>query len=200
MTTVTAASLSEFDFIVMLDASASMMTDDMKGRTRWDYMKESLTAFVRDIQKLDSDGIGLVVFSGTSIDSYDGVTVDKLTEVLNSRRPMGSTPLAEALDAAFKLAGKSDKKDFILCVTDGTPDSREAAEKRIIAAAGRQQNDEDLTILFVQVGKDPGATAYLQHLDDGLSSAKFDIVDVKTIDEAEKFAGTTDMILAAIDG
>lgn len=196
---VNLAKLSEYDFIIAIDASGSMGEEDMNGRSRWDYMQETATAFARDMAKIDSDGLGLVVFSGNNIDSYDGVGVDKIKQVFNERHPSGSTPLAQALTSALKLAGKSDKKDFIIVFTDGVPDDKAAAAKVILEQANKQATDDELTFLFVQVGRDAGASAYLRMLDDDLKGAKFDIVDAKTIDEAEKFASTADLIIEAIN-
>lgn len=194
------ARLGEYDFIIAIDASGSMGTEDMPGgRSRWAYMQETLSAFARDISKIDSDGFDLVVFGGANITTHQGVTVDKISEVFNNRRPMGSTPLAEALTASLKLAGKSDKKDFVLVFTDGEPDNKAAAAKVIRDASNGLETDDALTFLFVQVGRDPGATAFLRSLDDDLKGAKFDIVDAKTQDEAEQFATTADLIEAAIN-
>ena len=162
-------------------------------------MQETAEAFARDIGKLDSDGIDLVVFSGQSVNAYTGVTADKMGEVFRSRSPRGSTPLAEALTEALKLAGKSDKKDFIIVFTDGVPDDQAAAAKVIVNASNKQESDDALTILFVQVGKDAGAAAYLKKLDDDLRGAKFDIVDAKTQAEAEAYATTAELIEAAIN-
>ena len=192
------AKLSEYDFIVAIDASGSMSTEDVKGRSRWASMQETAESFARDLGKIDADGLGLVVFSGSSVDSFDGVTVDKITEVFKARSPRSSTPLAEALTAALKLAGKSDKKDFIIVFTDGVPDDKNAVAKVIREASNKQETDDALTILFVQVGYDADATKYLKMLDDDLTGCKFDIVDAKTIDEAEKFASTVDLVIAAI--
>ncbi len=192
--------LSEYDFIVVVDASGSMSTEDMKGgKSRWDYMQETVGAFARDVSKLDSDGIGLVVFGGNNIQSFDGVTPASIDDVFRSRSPRGGTPLAEALTEALKLAGKSDKKDFILVITDGVPDDKEAAANVIREASHKQETDDALTILFVQVGHDADAGRYLQSLDDDLKGCKFDIVDAKTIDQAEQFPTTADMIIAAIN-
>lgn len=192
--------LSEFDFIAVVDASGSMATDDMSGgRSRWKAMQETAEQFLRDISKIDSDGIGLVVFSGSSVDSFDNVNVSKVTEVFQNRNPRSSTPLAEALTAALKLAGKSDKKDFIIVFTDGVPDDEVAAARVIREAANKQETDDALTILFIQVGNDAAATAYLKKLDDQLTGCKFDIVDVKTMAEAEKFNTTVELIAAAIN-
>lgn len=192
--------LSEFDFIAVIDASASMGTEDMTGsRSRWQFMQETAQAFCRDIQKLDSDGIDIVVFSGAAIDTHEGATPEKVAEIFRTRSPRGGTPLAEALQAALKLAGKSDKKDFIIVFTDGEPDDKEAAAKVIRDASNKLTADDQLTILFVQVGRDAQATSYLRSLDDNLKGAKFDIVDVRTIEEAEKFATTAELIVAAIN-
>lgn len=193
------AILSEYDFIVAVDASGSMSIADVKGRSRWDTMQESLLAFARDLNAIDSDGLGLVIFNGNSVDSFDGVTPDKIAEIFTTRSPRSSTPLAEALTASLKLAGKSEKKDFIIVFTDGVPDDKEAAAKVIRDQSNSQAADDDCTILFVQVGYDANATAYLKLLDDDLKGCKFDIVDAKTIEEAEKFATTVDLIIAAIN-
>lgn len=200
MTELTAVGLTEYDFIVVVDTSGSMGEPVKKGstRTRWEAMQESVGVFVRDIEKLDSDGIDVVQLGGR-VQSWQGVTSAKITELFNNLRPMGGTPLAEALTEALKLAGKSDKKDFIIVFTDGVPDDKAAAANVIRAASHKQETDDALTILFVQVGDDAGASAYLRDLDDNLKGAKFDIVDAKTIEQAEQFATTADLIIAAIN-
>lgn len=195
------AKLTEYDFIAVVDASGSMTTEDVKGRSRWDSVQETLGMFCRDTNKLDSDGIGLVIFNGVDIKAHDGVTPDKLDAAFAGMRPVSSTPLYEALQQALKLAGKSDKKDFITVFTDGVPDNKDAVKKLIIDTANQQENDDDLTILFVQVGSDSAATAWLKSLDDDLKAqgAQHDIVDVKTVAEAEAFGSTAELIVAAIN-
>ena len=195
------ARLSEYDFVVAIDTSGSMAEPNEAGSstTRWESVQETAMTFIRDVQQIDQDGLGLVLF-GRQVESFDNVTADKAREVFATHSPRGSTPLAEALDAAFALAGKSDKKDFILVFTDGVPNDRDAAAKRIIRQANSQANDDDCTVLFIQVGDDAAATRYLQSLDDDLSGAKFDIVDVKTVAEADAFNSTAELIVAAIEG
>lgn len=195
-----ASKLSEYDFVLVIDASGSMGEEDMNGRSRWAYMQETAEQFAREVNKFDSDGIDVVIFGGKEIDSHSGVTPAKIKDVFASRSPNGTTPLAGALEAALKLAGKSDKKDFIAVFTDGVPDDRAAAAKVIVEASHKQATDDALTILFIQVGKDASAAAYLKSLDDNLTTAKFDIVDAKTLDEVEAFANVTALIEAAING
>lgn len=193
------AKLSEYDFVVVVDTSGSMGEPNKgtSGRSRWDAMQESVLQIVRDIEKLDSDGIDLVQLGGT-VNGWQGVTTDKLREIFAGMGPRGGTPLAEALTKALAYAGKSDKKDFIIVFTDGVPDDEAAAAKVLSQASQKLEQDDDLTILFVQVGDDRRATAYLKGLDDYLKGAKFDIVDAKTVEEVEKFPTTVDMIMAAI--
>lgn len=196
------AKFSEYDFIIAIDTSGSMgePVKDGSSITRWEAVQESAMTIIRDVEKLDQDGVGLVLFGGPNIRAFDGVTSDKAREVFASTGPRGSTPLAEALTAALALAGKSDKKDFIVVFTDGVPDDRQAAARVITQAANAQETDDALTILFVQVGQDRSATAYLKSLDDDLRGAKFDIVDAKTVPEVDAFASTVELIAAAIEG
>lgn len=78
-------------------------------------------AATRDLAKLDSDGIGLVVFNCQGVESFAGVDASKLAEVFAALGPRSSTPLAEELTAALKLDGKSDKKDFVIVFIDAYP-------------------------------------------------------------------------------
>ncbi|WP_157839618.1 VWA domain-containing protein [Comamonas testosteroni] len=201
LTAAALAKLSEFDYVVVIDKSGSMAEPVKPGdsRSRYEAVQESALGFARDVGKLDSDGIDVVMFSGSGIVSHTGVTADTVKDVFAQYQPRGGTPLAEALTEALKLAGKSDKKDFIVVFTDGEPDDKAAAAKVIIDAANRQETDDALTILFVQVGDDAGATKYLRSLDDELTGAKFDIVDAKTVAEADAFPTTAHLILAAIE-
>lgn len=201
MNTMNIQQLSEYDFVVVIDKSGSMEEPVKAGSsvTRWQAVQESAMTLVRDVEKLDSDGIGFVLFSGSSVVALDGVNSDAVRSAFASNSPRGSTPLAEALTEALKLAGKSDKKDFIVVFTDGVPDDKAAAAKVIVEASNKQETDDALTILFVQVGDNAEATAYLKSLDDDLTGAKFDIVDAKTVAEADKFATTAELILAAIN-
>lgn len=193
-----AAALQEYNFILLCDKSSSMGETDMAGgKSRWNYMQETVIGFAREICEIDSDGIGLVFFGG-SLTVHDNCNVDKVKEAFASSRPSGSTPTAQALSEAIKLAKKSDKKAFTVCFTDGTPDNKNELIDVIKRQANSQTRDEDFTVLFVQVGRDPGASEFLRKLDDDIPGAKFDIVDAKTIEEVEKYSSIPELILAAI--
>lgn len=197
--------LSEFDYVIVVDTSGSMGEPNKRGstKTRWEAMQETATTLAREVEAFDDNSLGMVFFGGPTIQSHDGVTSQKLRELFAAKSPRGTTPLTEALQEALKLAGKSDKKDFIIVLTDGEPNDRESVVKVICDQAKAQANDEDLTILFVQVGDDAAATKFLEYLEDGLQE-KFklphDIVDVKTVDQVDAFPDAAAMILAAIQG
>ena len=195
----TNAALSEYNFTILIDTSGSMGEPVKAGSptTRWEAVQESAITLIRDVEKIDADGLGLVLF-GASVQSFDPVGVATARDVFATTSPRGGTPLAEALTAALKLAGKSTKKNFIVVFTDGVPDDKAAAAAVITNAANSLEKDEDLTFLFVQVGDDARASAYLKSLDDDLKDAKFDIVDARTVEEADKFATTSELIVAAI--
>lgn len=190
------AVLSEYDFVVVVDKSGSM-GEPYKGTTRWLSMQESVMSFVRDIEKLDSDGIDVVELGG-DCRTYQGVTSANVREMFATMNPRGGTPLHLALEKAFALAGKSEKKDFIIVFTDGVPDDQKAAAESIRRHSNRLNADDECTVLFVQVGDDAAATRYLKSLDDDLKGAKFDIVDAMTIEEAEKFPSIVDLLVKAI--
>jgi hypothetical protein len=191
--------LSEFNFILIGDASGSMSTADVKGKTRWDYMQESFLHFSRELNNIDSDGIGLILFSGKTITAKDNCAPLDVQNLFTLTKPGSSTPLAQALEKALEMAKTSNKKVYIQVWTDGVPDDEKAVEDVIRKQANSQNADEDCTFQFVQVGYDKGATAYLQKLDN-LTGAKFDIVNVVTIEEAEKFDDIVDLINAGIAG
>jgi Mg-chelatase subunit ChlD len=187
------AKLSEYDIIIAVDASGSMSETDMAGgQSRWNYVQESALAIIRQVEQL-----GLVLFGG-NVTSQDGVTSEAFKQIFANRSPMGSTPLAEALRASLDLAGKSAKKDLVIVFTDGVPNDKDAAAKVIVDASNALDADEDLTVLFIQVGHDAAATTYLQKLDDSLTGAKFDIVDTKTIEQVEAYSSIPQLLVDAI--
>lgn len=178
LTALNAENATEFDFIIGLDASGSMGSASTRfpGKTRWQEAQETIFGIASALGQYDTDGIDVVVFGG-SVEVYEGVTADKVSSLFANRSPRGSTPLAEALSKIVAKQTASQKNTVAIVFTDGEPDDRSAVENVIVNAANALEKDENLTFLFVQIGNDAGAAKFLDHLDDGLSAAKFDIVD-----------------------
>lgn len=200
-----AALLSEYDIHVLVDASGSMSKEDQAGGlSRYKRIQETAEQITRDTVKIDTDGISITLFGGSmGIKTYNNVTTgQQVSDIFADGRPSGSTPLHLALQSAFEKA--SDKKRAFVVFTDGEPDDKAAVQKLLVAESHKITADDQLVVLFVQVGSDPDATAFLKYLDDNLvkadgTGAKFDIVDTKSQAEAEAFPSTVELLAAAID-
>lgn len=187
---VKATTLEEFNLITLIDLSGSMAEGDQpNGQTRHKYTEEFIKPLVTAFSQSDPDGID-VAFFNNKLDPIEGVTAQNFSEEWSKRSPVGGTYLAPALEWAFDLhfkwKAKGDgKSTLIVVVTDGDPSDRTKIAPLIIATTKKMDRDEEMAVLFLQVGKDKGVTEFLRALDDDLESkgAKFDIVDTKAIEE-----------------
>lgn len=187
--------LANLDVEFLLDKSGSMGTKDCLGgkKSRWDYGRETLEGLANAVTPHDPDGITVAVFA-RQVKTYENVTAgsDKIAAIYKENQPAGGTDTAKVLkgrlDAYFarKAAGTA-KSTVLFVMTDGAPDDQAEVAKVIVEAANKLDNDDELAISFVQVGKDADATAFLKFLDDDLQKhgAKFDIVDTLPVDEIE---------------
>lgn len=175
----------EYDYILLVDKSGSMgyPSTKMEGRTRWQEAQEFTEQFARFAETVDDDGITVIKFSSAAT-VWDGVKADKVHELFTTGQPGGSTNLAAALDVAWSKKFASNKKAIIVCVTDGAPDSQTAVEKSIIDATKKVEDASQLNVLFVQIGEDKGASDFLDHLDNSLTGAKYDIVNTLSSTDA----------------
>jgi uncharacterized protein with von Willebrand factor type A (vWA) domain len=197
--------LEKRDYTLIIDKSGSMYTaDQVGGKSRWATMQESALALAHKCESLDPNGITVYVFSG-KFKRFENVTAAKVQQIFQENEPAGSTNLAAVLQDALKnyFLNKSQGKvlggETIVVVTDGEPDDRRAVMEVIIDASRRMEKDEELAISFIQVGKDSQATRFLKALDDELEGigAKFDIVDIVTIDDMEDMT-LTEVLMNAI--
>lgn len=199
--------LENRDYGVLIDTSGSMVkTDTSNGRSRWDSAREGTIALASKVSKLDSDGIKLVTFANT-FKVFENTDPQAVERIFNEREPMGGTILAPALNACFtdylarKKAGTTKPNgELLIVVTDGEPEDQEAVAKAIANFTKSLDNgDGEYGISFIQVGKDAGASRFLQMLDDDLTKkygAAYDIVDTKKMDEVENI---TEALVAALD-
>ena len=192
--------VTNFDYVVLIDASGSMAHTDGKAATRFERAKESVIGLVSELGAVDEDGIDVITFGGESIIHTGGVKTPADVKNAFERRVAGGTPTAEALARAFEIAGKSDNPDFIIVITDGEPNNRQAVKDVIVKQANSQANDADLTVLFIQTGDDASAASFLAELDDGLHGAKFDIVDTMTQAKADSYPSLAALIEDAVNG
>lgn len=187
-----AVKLADRDVQLIVDKSGSMDTEDCNGKSRWVACQEAVLSLARKIDKVDKDGMVLYAFND-DFKRHEGVTSAHVANLFGEHEPGGSTNLKKVLDHALndyfqrRSAGKTKPNgELIIVVTDGEPSNTYAeVEKTIIDATKKLDKDEELAISFLQIGSDTKATKFLKTLDDDLVSkgAKFDIVDVKTVEE-----------------
>lgn len=179
--------LANLDIYVLVDRSGSMgqNSDTPSKQSRWDYAKEAIISLVTELGKHDDDGITLIPFNASHTVS-DNVKPETFASVWASMQPGGGTMLAAPLRTALGLAEKrwKEKQQLILVLTDGQPSDGADVAQVIIDASKKMERDEQAAILFLRVGMDRDAKAFLDSLDDDLQGkgAKFDIVDADELD------------------
>jgi uncharacterized protein YegL len=216
--------LDNYDIAILLDRSGSMGIEDCpNGKTRWAYARENVEAIATRTARMDKDGIDIIVF-GSQIKKYLRITFDnlqnELQKIYKEVEPLGTTATDVALEALLTPKWFADRKAeknkplIIVVFTDGEPNDRDAVTKIIINAANSIERDADLGIVFVQIGHDASAKAYLDKLDnqlkkdgfnisdtksvDGHVKVKFDIVDTKTMDQLDDL-GIIGLLEQALD-
>lgn len=194
------------DYTLILDRSGSMASKDIPGKSRWTVMKETTIALANKCEEFDPDGLTIYTFS-SKFKKHENALADKVAQIFQEEEPNGSTNLALVLKAAtdnFIVRKKANQLkengEIIIVVTDGEPDDKKAVVDVIINTSKVLDTDSELGILFLQIGNDSSAKAYLKLLDDSLQSAgaKFDIVDTITMDEVGELT-LTEVLLNAIN-
>ena len=154
--------------------------------SRWDEARKALSHIAPNVTASDPDGVTVYFFSNNFTMADNVRTTEDVTRLFRKETPCGGTDLTKVLRAAFKRhINQGGKEETMLVITDGRPNDQATVKSAIIEMANKIQRDEELSITFIQVGDDKGATAFLDELDDGLegSGAKFDIVDTVTTAE-----------------
>lgn len=172
--------LAQYDSIICVDRSGSMSTPTVRFSSRWEEAKEITAGLASYAAQVDDDGITLISFGGgfkAARDVQDGVDAGKVRDLFDQGNPSGSTPLHDALAAAFGKHFASTKKSIIFVITDGVPDNTVSVRQEIIKAASKLTEATEIRVLFLQVGDDQAAGKYLSSLDNELKDAKFDIVN-----------------------
>jgi uncharacterized protein YegL len=202
----TSEALKDRDYYIVVDKSGSMgETDTPTGQTRFKYAEESTIAIAKVLEQYDPDGITVIPFAG-GFKVYSNTTASKVSDIFKENQPFGGTVLSPPLTACFddylanKSAGKAKAKGaMVVVITDGQPsDDKEVGNVISKFTHKLDSGDDEFGIAMIQIGRDPAATAFLKNLDDNLTSAKFDIVDTKTIDEVETL-GLVETLLAALN-
>lgn len=217
--------LEQYDFFVLIDKSGSMSTQDSDSdkTSRWDIVKENLKLIVQCTTEYDADGLDVCFFNNATHWQYNVDSTNAVTSLFSKYHPEGSTNLARALDETFsehfrrrkEKSPVKEQKSIVLIITDGLPDDQHAVRNVIIQNVKKLSKSlffsfedqgsktaslktREIGIRFFQVGNDPQATRYLQHLDDHLQDAQVDIVDTGNIDELCNKASVREALVNSI--
>lgn len=181
--------------IFAIDVSASMQTADCpNGLSRIEYLKEGVITFINEAEKWDTDGVDIYTF-GAKVNHLGAVTAAKAAELIKPLKATeGTTDTAALIRAAYELHAKAGKEQTVLFIaTDGAPADPEAVFKTIAGITEKLKDEHEFAISFLTVGVIDGPLqAFLTKLDDDLPGAKYDIVDVKALDQVnfiEAFSG-----------
>jgi hypothetical protein len=181
-------------FIIALDVSGSMGTTDCPNNTsRISYTLETLKTFVREAAKWDPDGVSFYLF-GVKVTAFPDMQPADIDAKLSNFKLEGMTMTHLAIAAAYQEhKTKKNEQTFLMVFTDGQPSDQEAVKQSIINITNDVKDEKEFRITFLTVGnRDAALEAFLTGLDDDLKGAKFDIVDVKKMEDVD--------FNAAIDG
>lgn len=184
------------DFIIGLDISASMQaTDCPGGMSRIAYVQEQVRTFVGEAAKYDTDGVSLYAF-GVNVHPFPDVAADKLDATIDRLRSLpleGATRTDLVIAAAFKEHKERNNEQTILILfTDGAPSDEKAVFSTIADITNKLDDEHEFAISIITVGeRTPELNQFLMKLDDAIPGAKYDIVDVKRLEEVDFMAAFT---------
>ena len=114
------ATTSDFDYIIAIDASSSMLVQDFEPNR----IEAAKSAAIEFVDRLPSQTqVGLVSFAGTSfveqaLTTDHGLVKDKIMEI--GIKPVGGTDIGEALvTSANMLLAQGERSKSIILLTDG---------------------------------------------------------------------------------
>lgn len=178
------------DFIIGLDISGSMgSTDCPGGLSRLQYALEQFRTFTTEASKWDTDGVSLYAF-GINVHAYPDVAADKLDATIDAitrKGTEGATMTHLVIQKAWaEHLERKNEQTVLMLFTDGEPSDQDAVFKTIAEITTKVKDEREFNIAFITVGgRSPSLEKFLATLDDALPGAKYDIVDVKRLEEVD---------------
>ncbi len=178
------------DFIIAMDISASMSaTDCPQGLSRIKYATEQFRTFATEASKYDDDGVSLYAF-GMNVHAFPDVAADKIEETANKILAMnleGGTRTEAVIQKAYdEHVTRKNEQTVLMIFTDGEPMDANAVFSTIANITNKVADEREFNIAFITVGnRSAGLDAFLTKLDDAIPGAKYDIVDVKKLEEVD---------------
>ena len=182
--------LGDRDYTMIVDNS-ELMAKNNEDQNLWLMIENATLAIANKCEAYDLNGISIYLYADT-FSIFKHVNAHQIAHIFQTNLPKGKSQLAPVLKAAIedyfqrRTLGfsKSNGETFIVILAS-RPDSPEAVEDIIINAANQISHDEELAILFIQVGLDEKLRELLIKWDSNLQAngAKFDICDSIQIEQ-----------------
>lgn len=175
-------------FIIGFDISGSMQMNDCPGNsTRFNYVLETMKVFVTEAAKWDPDGVSFYVFNNHLQAYPDVASVDTINETIGKLKPAGGTATELCISAAYQEhKTKGSEQTFLMIFTDGEPSNPDAVKQAIVDITNDVKDEKEFRICFLTVGqRSASLNQWLMDLDDNLTAAKYDIVDVEKMEDVD---------------
>lgn len=176
------------EFIVGFDISGSMQTPDCPGNTtRFKYVLETMRVFIREAAKWDPDGVSFYTFNNHCTEYPDVASVEEIDARIATLKPGGGTYTHLAIAAAFaEHQKKGSEQTFLLLFTDGEPSEPEMVKQTVIDVTNKVKDEKEFRISILTVGERSSAlNQWLEDLDDHLTGAKYDIIDIEKLEDVD---------------
>ncbi len=155
---------------------------------QWQTAETSLLAIADACQRFNPQGISLYI-ADRPFQKYEGVTREDLQVIFKQGYDAIQDfdlceTLSDMMESYFQRKAKGEiQGEIILIVIDTEPKQRQSLIQLLVNATHRIDDEEELGIMFAQVGEDLIAQGFLQALDDDLhqAGAHCDIVDTKRL-------------------
>ena len=184
--------LGDRDYTLIIDNS-KVMAEKSEGQSLWSLIENATLVIANKCEEYDFDGLSLYLYAD-KFSKFKHINAHQIAHIFQTNLPESNSQLAPVLQAAIddyfqrRTLGfaKSNGETFIV-ILGSRPVSPKAVEDIIINAANQISHDEELAILFIQVGLDKQLRELLIKWDDDLQSlgAKFDICDAIQIEQVK---------------
>ena len=144
---------SEFDFVIAIDASSSMLADDLKPY-RLDAARKASSLFVQSLKARTM--VGVVSFAGTSFVEQDLTSnLKNAEETINSIKikRVGGTDIGSAITTSSNLLLGEENARVIILLTDGQSTVGMPVDEAIDYA-----NKNYITVNTIGIGTEEGGT------------------------------------------
>ncbi len=184
--------LGHRDYTLIIENS-KVMAEKSGGQNLWSLIEDATLAIANKCEEYDFDGLSLYLYAD-KFTKFKHINAHQIAHIFDTNLPQKNSQLAPVLQAAIDdyferrtLGFAKSNGETLIVILGSMPVAPKAVEDIIINAANQISHDEELAILFIQVGSDKLLRELLIRWDDDLQSlgAKFDICDVKQIEQVK---------------